>query len=67
MATATIQVEGMTCAHCVKAVEAAVAEGGGQGTVDLKTGLVQIEMENAGSLDKIKQAIVETGYSVKSD
>lgn len=67
MAAVTIQVEGMTCGHCVKAVEAAVAEGGGQGKADLKTGLVQIEIENLASLDKIKQAIVETGYSVKSD
>lgn len=66
MATINIQVEGMTCGHCVKAVEEAVAEGGGRGKADLKSGLVQIELENPASLDKIKQAIIATGYSVKS-
>lgn len=66
MATVTIQVEGMTCGHCVRAVEEAVAEGGGRGKANLETGMVQIELENPGSLEKIKAAIVETGYTVKS-
>ncbi len=66
MATVNIQVEGMTCGHCVKAVEEAVAEGGGRGKADLGTGIVQIELQDPASLEKIKQAIVETGYTVKS-
>lgn len=65
MATVNIQVEGMTCGHCVRAVEEAVVEGGGRGKADLKTGMVQIELEDPASLEKIKQAITATGYSVK--
>lgn len=65
MATVSIQVEGMTCGHCVRAVEEAVAEGGGQAKADLKSGIVQIELEDPASLEKIKEAITATGYSVK--
>lgn len=61
----TIKVEGMTCQHCVKAVEKAVSEKGGTARVDLKSGMVELQFEESkSSLAEIKSAIEETGYSV---
>lgn len=65
MASFTLQVEGMTCNHCVKAVEQAVKEAGAAAKVDLNSGIVEVEMPDASRLDRVKEAIVETGYTVK--
>ncbi|QDH21669.1 copper ion binding protein [Saccharibacillus brassicae] len=65
MQTATLNVEGMSCNHCVKAVEGAVQEVGAQGTVDLNAKTVDISYDEAAvSLDAIKSAIEEQGYDV---
>lgn len=65
MHTATLNVEGMSCNHCVKAVEGAVQEVGAQGTVDLNAKTVDISYDEAAvSLDAIKSAIEEQGYDV---
>ena len=68
MEKVTLQVAGMSCGHCVKAVEGAVGELAGveKVTVDLKNGTVDVEFnENGVSLDQIKEAIDDQGYEVK--
>lgn len=68
MEKATLQVAGMSCGHCVKAVESSVGELGGVSTVKvhLETGTVDVEFNSQEvSLDKIKETIDDQGYDVK--
>lgn len=63
----TLKVEGMSCAHCVNAVESSV--GGLQGVssvkVDLEKGEVAVAFDNSQtSLDKIQETIEDQGYDV---
>ncbi|CAG5081484.1 Copper ion binding protein, CopZ [Thermobacillus xylanilyticus] len=65
MTKVTLKVEGMSCGHCVNAVETAVKQAGAVGTVDLASGTVTIEYdENAVTLEQLKQAIEDQGYDV---
>lgn len=64
----TMQVSGMSCGHCVKAVESSVGELSGVSSVkvNLEDGQVAIEYDPASvTLDKIKEAIDEQGYDVE--
>jgi copper chaperone len=63
----TLKVEGMSCEHCVKAVNTAVsAIAGVTGvTVDLKGGTVSFSFDPAKTpLETITAAIVDEGYEV---
>jgi copper chaperone len=65
MEKTVLKVEGMSCSHCVQAVEGALREIGAKGEVDLESGTVQVEYDNARlSLQQIKDAIEEQGYTV---
>ncbi|AOZ92507.1 copper ion binding protein [Paenibacillus crassostreae] len=65
MKQVTLNVEGMSCNHCLNAVEGAVKSVGATGKVDLSLKKVDIEFdENKVSLDHIKKAIVDQGYDV---
>lgn len=67
MTKATLKVEGMSCGHCVNAVEKAVAEAGASAKVDLAAGKVDVQFDEAAvSLAAIKEAIEEQGYDVVS-
>lgn len=63
-----LQVEGMSCGHCVKAVENSLGELKGIDSVDvtLAEGLVDVTY-NAKKItvDTIKETITEEGYTVK--
>jgi len=67
MKTITLNVEGMSCSHCVKAVTQAVTalEGVSGVKVDLegKTATVDYDADQV-SLESIKEAIEEEGYDV---
>lgn len=66
MSNVTLKVEGMSCGHCVSAVEGAVKGAGAVGKVDLAAKTVAIEYdESRVSLDAIKDAIEDQGYDVK--
>ena len=65
----TLQVEGMTCGHCVKSVENSV--GGMNGVdrvlVELNDGTVAVEYnENEVNVQEIKDTIEDQGYTVKA-
>ncbi|RDU37646.1 copper resistance protein CopZ [Neobacillus piezotolerans] len=67
MEKALLNVEGMSCGHCVKAVEGSVGalEGVERVLVDLKEKTVAVEYkDDAVSLDKIKETIEDQGYDV---
>lgn len=67
MEKVTLNVKGMSCGHCVKAVEGSVGALPGVKNVhvNLKGGTVDIEFNNeAVSLATIKETIDEQGYDV---
>ncbi|MFK9090612.1 copper chaperone CopZ [Bacillus salipaludis] len=68
MEQVTLHVSGMSCGHCVKAVEGSVGElqGVKKVAVKLDKGLVDVEFDaNVVSLSKIKEAIDDQGYDVE--
>ncbi|WP_026692044.1 copper chaperone CopZ [Peribacillus kribbensis] len=68
MEKTTLNVNGMSCGHCVKAVEGSVGELSGVNSVKvhLKEGKVDVEFNPSEvSLDKIKETIDDQGYDVK--
>jgi copper chaperone len=65
MATATLQVQGMSCGHCVSSVEGAVRKLGAEATVDLAKGKVTVAYdEKKIPLQDIRQAIEDQGYDI---
>lgn len=68
MEKVTLNVEGMSCGHCVKAVEGSVGGLNGVSSVkvDLENKKVEVEFNQADvTLDKIKETIDDQGYDVK--
>ncbi len=66
--TETIPVYGMMCSHCVKAVTMALedAEGVANTSVSLEESTATVTFDDdLASLEKIKEAIVEEGYSLE--
>lgn len=65
MANAILKVEGMTCGHCVSAVEKAVGSAGAVGKVDLANKKVSVEFDEAKvTIEAVKAAIEDQGYDV---
>ena len=60
-------VTGMSCQHCVATVTSAIksVDSSAKVDIDLKTGKVKIESDNAIDRDKISSAISQKGYTVK--
>ncbi|MED1468650.1 copper chaperone CopZ [Bacillus salipaludis] len=68
MEKVSLNVIGMSCGHCVKAVEGSVSALNGVSSVkvDLKAAKVDVDFNpNEISLDKIKETIDDQGYDVK--
>lgn len=57
-----LNVEGMTCAHCERAIQQAVAALGGSARVDLASGTVEVIGVEDGAA--VRRAIEAEGYSV---
>lgn len=67
MKQVTLNVEGMSCNHCVASVEGALKEVGASGKVNLEAGTVTVAYDESKlSLDSLKEAIEEQGYDVVS-
>lgn len=67
MEKAVLNVEGMSCQHCVKAVTGAVSglDGISAVTVDLGGGTVSFEYDGAlVTIDAVKAAIEDQGYDI---
>ncbi|MFE6799809.1 copper ion binding protein [Paenibacillus chitinolyticus] len=65
MTNQTLQVEGMSCQHCVISIEGALKEIGAAGKVNLASGTVDVSYEeNRVSIEAIKEAIDKQGYDV---
>jgi copper chaperone len=67
MEQTTLNVQGMSCGHCVKAVEGSVGklEGVNSVKVDLQANKVDVEYDkNQVSIEKIKETVDDQGYEV---
>ncbi|RIX50727.1 copper chaperone [Paenibacillus nanensis] len=65
MKQTVLKVEGMSCGHCVSAVEKALDQAGARGKVDLASKKVEIEYdESKVTLEALKAAIEDQGYDV---
>lgn len=68
MENITINVQGMSCGHCVSAIEESVGELSGVNQVDVKLNKAQVVVsfnESQVSLNTIKETIEEQGYDVE--
>jgi copper chaperone len=66
MRTARLEVQGMTCGHCVAAVEKALRGQAGvrNASVDLQAGAAEVEYDEASiALEQLIAAIQDEGYS----
>lgn len=68
MEKTTLNVKGMSCGHCIKAIEGSVGTLSGINSVkvDLDSGTVEVEFnQNEVTLDSIKETIDDQGYDVQ--
>ncbi len=63
---ATYRIEGMTCAHCVRAVTEALESVNGveSAMVDLESGLASITSKTPIDLEALRSAVEEEGYGI---
>ena len=63
---AVLTVEGMTCMHCVSTVKKVVEsiDGTSDVSVDLNSGKVQFNIAKEEDMERVKAAILSSGYSV---
>lgn len=64
--THQLQVKGMSCQHCVKAITKAVQTQDPQATVSVELPQGQVTIQSALSHAAIVQAIMEEGYEVQN-
>ncbi|MCM3790796.1 copper chaperone CopZ [Domibacillus indicus] len=67
MEKTTLNVQGMSCGHCIKAIEDSVGKLGGVSSVqvDLQANKVDVEYDtNQVSIEKIKETIDDQGYDI---
>ncbi|OCS85145.1 copper chaperone CopZ [Caryophanon tenue] len=66
MQEVTLNVQGMSCGHCVKAVEDSVGALAGVQTVavNLADAQVTVAFDEAVTVDTIKETIEEQGYDI---
>ncbi|CAN7635086.1 copper chaperone CopZ [Peribacillus frigoritolerans] len=68
MKNVTLNVQGMSCGHCVNSIEGSVGQLEGINEVNVKLNDAQVEVtfnESQVSLDIIKETIEDQGYEVK--
>ncbi|VVE42761.1 heavy metal transporter [Pandoraea pneumonica] len=61
-----VQVEGMSCGHCVKAVTRAITERDADAKVNVDLGAGRVDVDSDLSAEEVTAAIVDAGYTVKS-
>jgi copper chaperone len=66
--TTTITVDGMTCGHCVNAVQTEVGkiDGVTDVNVDLASGQVTIVSATTPDAGALREAVEEAGYEIRS-
>ena len=60
----TFEIEGMSCAHCVRAVESALAEVSGAVVESVEVGQARVDAGPEATREQLVQAIEDAGYAV---
>lgn len=60
-----VQVEGMSCGHCVKTVTRAITERDANAKVNVDLGAGRVDVESRLSPTEVSAAIADAGYTVK--
>lgn len=66
MTTYSFEIDGMSCGHCVKALENAFDELDGVTSHEVKVGHATVQADSSVTAEALKAAIEDEGYSVKS-
>ncbi|MDM8356075.1 heavy-metal-associated domain-containing protein [Pandoraea communis] len=61
-----VQVEGMSCGHCVKTVTRAITERDAAAKVNVDLSAGRVDVESRLSPAEVSAAITDAGYTVKS-
>jgi copper chaperone len=62
-----IEIVGMTCEHCVRAVRNRLSSTPGVAVKDVKVGAVDLQIDDSRTtMDEIEDAISDEGYTVDS-
>jgi len=64
MTTLEVDVEGMSCQHCVNALTKALSAVPGVSSVDVRVGHAKVETDGSATRDAIVRAVEEEGYHV---
>lgn len=65
METVTLQVDGMSCGHCVASVQRALKAVTGVDDADVKIGSATVRFDPASATtDQIRDAVEDAGYEV---
>ncbi|MEW9049662.1 MAG: copper chaperone CopZ [Neobacillus sp.] len=67
MEKVTLKVQGMSCGHCVKAIEGSVGELSGVNSVKVNLDAATVDVEfnqEAVTLETIKETIDDQGYDI---
>jgi copper chaperone len=59
-----LQVEGMTCNHCVAAVTRSVKEVDANAKVDVDLAKQKVRVDSDADIDAVKTAVSDAGYEV---
>ena len=59
-----LQVEGMSCGHCVSSVTRSVRDVDAAAKVEVDLATQRVRVDSSASLDEIKSALEEAGYPV---
>ena len=60
-----LQVEGMSCNHCVSSVTRSIKKIDEAATVEIDLATSKVRVESRAGLDAVSAAITDAGYSVK--
>jgi copper chaperone len=65
MKTIDLQIEGMSCGHCVRAVQQALAAVEGVEGADVEVGRAKVRAKEGVEKTSLARAIEDAGYSVR--
>ncbi|CAN5260656.1 hypothetical protein BH11PSE11_BH11PSE11_16030 [soil metagenome] len=60
-----LQVEGMSCKHCISKVTSAIRKVDDAAKVDVELSTGKVRVESAAEIEEISDAISEAGYPAK--
>ena len=67
MKTVNLKVAGMTCGHCVRAVEQALSEVPGAKVESVQVGRAKVAMDDAVPIGVLIDAVSDAGYEAEEE